>query len=60
MKLSDDKSREELRKSILGFGERSMKKSYYAQLQKTQEELERYRSLIEESSEAVCILEVES
>ncbi len=60
MKPSDDKSREELRKSILGFGERSMKKSYYAQLQKTQEELERYRSLIEESSEAVCILEVES
>lgn len=57
-KHSDD--REELRNSILGFGKRSMKKSYFSQLQKTEEELERYRSLIEESSEAVCILEVDT
>lgn len=57
-KHSNDK--EELRNSILGFGKRSMKKSYFSQLQKTEEELERYRSLIEESSEAVCILETET
>ncbi len=56
MAKQSDQNREELRNSILGFGQRSMKKSYFSQLQKTEEELERYRSLIEQSSEAVCVL----
>ncbi len=59
-KQFDDAKKNALRDSIMGFGERSMKKSYFSQLQKTEEELERYRSLIEESSEAVCILDIES
>ncbi len=60
MKHSSGDNRKELRQSILGFGDRSMKKSYYSQLQKSNEELERYRSLVDVSSEAIGILDISS
>lgn len=43
-KLSDHQQREDLRQSIIGLGERSLKKSYYPELQKRIRELEETNS----------------
>ncbi len=40
-KLSDEQQREQLRQRIIGLGEKSLKKSYYPELQKQIKELER-------------------
>lgn len=49
--------RDELRKSIMGFGENSMRKNYYSDLKQSEEEIARYRALFQESSEAICVLD---
>lgn len=54
-KHSSDK--DALRQSIMGFGENSMRKSYYSNLKQSEEEVARYRALFQESSEAICVLQ---
>lgn len=47
----------EIRNRIIGFGESSIKKSYYPQLQYKQEELERFRVALDTTRDIVFILE---
>ncbi|WAI02618.1 PAS domain-containing protein [Methanogenium organophilum] len=47
----------EIRNRIIGFGESSIKKSYYPQLQYKQEELERFRVTLDSTRDIVFILE---
>jgi PAS domain S-box-containing protein len=47
----------EIRNRIIGFGETSVKKSYYPQLQYKQEELERFRVALDSTLDIVFILE---
>ncbi|KAF1077911.1 PAS domain-containing protein [Methanogenium sp. MK-MG] len=47
----------EIRNRIIGFGEASVKKSYYPQLQYKQEELERFRAALDSTLDIVFILE---
>ncbi len=50
----------EIRNRIIGFGEASLKKSYYPQLQYKQEELERFRVALDSTLDIVFILEPSS
>ncbi|WFN35349.1 PAS domain-containing protein [Methanogenium sp. S4BF] len=50
----------EIRNRIIGFGEASIKKSYYPQLQYKQEELERFRVALDSTRDIVFILEPSS
>ncbi|MCK4304005.1 MAG: hybrid sensor histidine kinase/response regulator [Candidatus Eisenbacteria sp.] len=52
--------RERLRQGILGFGERSFRKSYYPILQQRLHELERFRSLLDYLNDALFIFELPS
>lgn len=49
-----------LREQIIGLGENSIKKSYYAQLQERSIELERFRTLLDRSSEMIILVEAQS
>jgi two-component system cell cycle sensor histidine kinase/response regulator CckA len=51
---------ETLRRKVMGLGERSFHKSYYPELQKRIAELERFRSLLDESGNAIFLAEVPS
>lgn len=53
-------SENNLRNQILGFGEKSSKKSYFPELQKKVNELNRLRNLIDKIDTAVVLIEVES
>lgn len=54
--LSDDgEEPRNLRSRIIGFGERSARKSYYPELRERLGELERFRALMEETSEMIFI-----
>ena len=60
--MSGDKNQYEedlkdIRNRIIGFGESSIKKSYYPQLQYQQEELERFRVALDSTRDIVLILE---
>ena len=46
---------EDLRNRIIGFGERSARKSYYPVLRERLAELERFRALLEETSEMIFV-----
>lgn len=59
MKPSDRQARNaELRKKIIGFGEKSFRKSYYPELQMKLEDLERYKTLLDQSNDAIFLMEV--
>ncbi|HSW63495.1 MAG TPA: PAS domain S-box protein [Dissulfurispiraceae bacterium] len=58
---SDPKFRDaELRDRIAGLGEQSIRKSYYPELQQRIADLERYRMLLEQSSDIILLLSVPS
>ena len=49
-----------LREKIIGLGERSFRKSYYPELQQRLADLERFRALLNQSNDAIFLLEVPS
>ncbi|MEW6658237.1 MAG: ATP-binding protein [Thermodesulfobacteriota bacterium] len=49
-----------LREKIIGLGERSLRKSYYPELQQRLADLERFRALLDQSNDAIFLLEVPS
>ena len=51
---------ETLRDKLMGLGERSMRKSYYPELRKRMEELERFRTLLDIASDLVFVVEAET
>lgn len=50
----------DLRRKIIGLGERSIRKSYYPELQKRLDELERFKALLDHSQDAILLIEVPS
>jgi len=51
---------EKWREGILGFGERSSRKTYYAELQRKTDELERFQSLLNKSHDAIFLIASET
>jgi PAS domain S-box-containing protein len=51
---------EVLREKIIGLGERSFRKSYYPQLRQQLRELLRFRALLDQSSDAIFLVEAQS
>lgn len=49
-----------LRNLIIGFGEKSIHKSYYPELQRQMTDLERFRALLDESNDAIYLIDAES
>jgi len=49
-----------LREKIIGLGERSLRKSYYPELQQRLADLERFRALLDQSNDAIFLLQVPS
>jgi PAS domain S-box-containing protein len=49
-----------LREKIIGLGERSVHKSYYPELQQQIAELKRFRALLDQSNDAIFLLEMPS
>ena len=52
--------RETLREKIIGLGERSLRKTYYPELQEKLVELERFRALLDQSNDCIFLLSVPS
>ncbi|MHC1789371.1 PAS domain S-box protein [Solidesulfovibrio sp.] len=52
---SDDR-----RTRLLGFGEHSVSKSYYPELRRRLEELERFRSLLDQTGDAIFLVDVDT
>jgi len=48
------------REKIIGLGERSLRKTYYPELQQKLDELERFRALIDQSNDCIFLLHVAS
>ncbi|ACM18635.1 sensor phosphatase, sensory_box and SpoIIE domain-containing [Geotalea daltonii FRC-32] len=48
------------REKIIGLGERSLRKTYYPELQQKLDELERFRSLLDESNDCIFLFQVPS
>ena len=57
MKKFTDGSNEDLRVGLLGLGERSIRKSHYAQLQQRLSELERFRALIDQAHDMIFLVQ---
>ncbi|HTZ17108.1 MAG TPA: PAS domain S-box protein [Dissulfurispiraceae bacterium] len=55
-----DSSLDSLREKIIGLGERSIRKSYYPELQQKLGELQRFRALLDQSNDMVFLLQVPS
>lgn len=53
-----DKGGDTLRERLIGLGEHSHRKSYYPQLQRRLEELERFKAFLDHSNDAIFLLEV--
>jgi len=51
---------DDLRKKIIGLGERSFRKSYYPELQQKLADLQRFKSLLDESNDAIFLLRLPS
>ncbi len=51
---------EELRERIIGLGEDSLRKSYYPELRRRLDELDRFRTLLDQSNDAVFLIELPS
>ncbi|MFW5487628.1 MAG: histidine kinase dimerization/phosphoacceptor domain -containing protein [Desulfovibrio sp.] len=49
-----------LRDKLMGFGERSIRKSYYPELQERLEDLERFRNLLDQTKDAIFLIEEKS
>ncbi len=49
---------EELRERIIGLGERSVRKSHYPELRARLADLERFRALLDQSSDAIMLVEL--
>jgi phosphoserine phosphatase RsbU/P len=52
------KDEQQLREKLIGLGEYSHRKSYYPELQKRLEELERFRAFLDYSHDAIFLIEV--
>lgn len=48
------------REKIIGLGERSLRKTYYPELQQKLDELERFRALLDQSNDCIFLLHVSS
>lgn len=48
------------REGIIGLGERSLRKTYYPELQQRLDELERFRSLLDQSNDCIFLLKIPS
>lgn len=48
------------REKIIGLGERSLRKTYYPELQQKLDELERFRALIDQSNDCIFLIHVHS
>jgi PAS domain S-box-containing protein len=60
-KRSDSQDeKEELREKIIGLGERSFRKSYYPELRKRLADLERFKTLLDQSNDAIFLMEFPS
>ncbi len=59
-KPSDDEDWDARREKIIGLGERSLRKTYYPELQQKLDELERFRSLLDESNDCIVLFRVPS
>jgi PAS domain S-box-containing protein len=57
---SEPEDWDDLRDRIIGFGEKSLHKSYYPELQKQMADLERFRALLDESHDAVYLIDARS
>jgi PAS domain S-box-containing protein len=51
---------EDLREKIIGLGERSFRKSYYPELRKKLADLERFKTLLDQSNDAIFLMETPS
>ncbi|HMK45997.1 MAG TPA: PAS domain-containing sensor histidine kinase [Methanocella sp.] len=62
MKGHDDRKDEidDLREKIIGLGERSYRKSYYPELQNRLADLERFKTLLDQSNDAIFLAEIPS
>lgn len=49
-----------LREKIIGLGEKSIKKSYYPELQQHLKDLERFRTLLDQTNDAIFLVDVSS
>lgn len=57
---SEPDDRQDLRDKIIGLGEKSIKKSYYPELQKRLSELERFRGLLDQSTDFFFLIKLPS
>ncbi|MCM2359871.1 MAG: SpoIIE family protein phosphatase [Geobacteraceae bacterium] len=48
------------REKIIGLGERSLRKTYYPELQQKLDELERFRALLDQSNDCIFLLQIPS
>ncbi|MBU1247997.1 MAG: HAMP domain-containing histidine kinase [Proteobacteria bacterium] len=55
--MADKQEKSDLRQRLIGLGERSIKKSYYPELQKRLTELERFRDVLDRASDAIFLAE---
>eukprot|EP00831_Metopus_contortus_P038415 TRINITY_DN30206_c0_g1_i1.p2 TRINITY_DN30206_c0_g1~~TRINITY_DN30206_c0_g1_i1.p2 ORF type:complete len:162 (-),score=38.22 TRINITY_DN30206_c0_g1_i1:81-566(-) len=55
-----DNSKPNLRDKILGLGKNSLRKSYYLPLRESAEGLQRYKALLDQTSDVICLLELPS
>lgn len=58
MRSDSDENWNSIREKIIGLGEQSIRKSYYPELQERLRELERFRALLDETSDAIFLFEV--
>jgi len=56
MQPSDEEKLQDLRRKIIGLGERSFQKSYFPELQDRLAELERFRALLDQSTDCFFLL----
>ncbi|HWP96537.1 MAG TPA: PAS domain S-box protein [Syntrophomonadaceae bacterium] len=59
-KPSDGQDLEYLREKLIGLGESSFRKSYYPELQQRQQDLERFRALLDQSNDAIFLIQIPS
>ncbi|MHC1784693.1 MAG: ATP-binding protein [Anaerolineaceae bacterium] len=57
---SDQEERQALRDKIIGLGEKSIQKSYYPELQRRLSELERFRALLDQSTDFFFLIKIPS
>jgi PAS domain S-box-containing protein len=55
-----ENNHESLRERIIGLGEHSVRKSYYPELQERLAELEKFRSLLDQSNDAIFLVQIPS